>query len=57
MSEKPKKEKPQADVERPVRSPAPQAETDRSTLAKGEDTSRSDKTFTGIKINEGESDS
>lgn len=54
MSEKPKEEKPQADVERPVRSPAPQAETDRSTLAKGEDTSRRDKKFIGTPISKEE---
>lgn len=57
MSEKPKEEKPQEDVKRPVHSPAPQAETDRSTLAKGEDPSRNNKTFTGIKRSKGEGDS
>ena len=56
MSEKPKEEKPKVDDERPVHSPPPEAEPNRSTLAKDEDTSRSDKTFKGTPNSKEEGD-
>lgn len=50
MSEKPQEQKPPEAVERPVHRPAPLAEANRTTLAKGEDTPQKNKTFIGITI-------